>query len=79
MDYKLSTITAGMAHLVVDDSIIATIERSEGGPTPCEGQWFAYPCPSSADSMAHQHDRAARATVWGRTRSECAEEFLARR
>ena len=55
---------------------VASVERSKGGATPNEGQWFAYPCPSHVDMMAYQHDRAAHAAVWAPTRREAAQAVL---
>ena len=48
---------------------------SEGGPTPAEGQWFAYWFPSDADMMANQWDRWPRACARGWTMAECLKEF----
>lgn len=74
---KVSTITAGSAVVTVDGRELGAVERSDGDPTPGEGQWFGWLTPSSADMMANQHDRAARAQVWASTRHGAAEALVA--
>ena len=54
---------------------VGTIERSEGGPTPAEGEWFATYYPSSADLLANQWDRYGHAAAHGRTMNECLKNF----
>lgn len=75
--YTIRTNFAGDASLIDQDGeTIATLKRSEGGMVPNAGWWFALRYPSSAHMMAHQDDRWSYAAAWGRTRKECAEEFL---
>lgn len=75
--YTIRTNFAGDASILDEDGeTIATLERSEGGMVPNPGWWFALRYPSSAHMMAHQDDRWSYAAAWGRTRKECAEEFL---
>ena len=77
--YKIHTNFSGSASIFDQDGeTIATLERSEGGMVPNPGWWFAIPCPSHANMMAHQDDRWSYAAAWGRTRKECAESFLSK-
>ncbi|MCR2051430.1 hypothetical protein NSA19_00880 [Actinomyces bowdenii] len=74
--FTLSAWAPGMSVLKRHGRQVATLERSKGGPTPQEGAWFAYATPSHADMMAAQHDRAAHAHAWGRTRKAAAAAFV---
>jgi len=77
--YKIRTNFAGDASILDEDGeTIATLERSEGGMVPNAGWWFAIPCPSHADMMAHQSDRWPYTAAWGQTRQECAQSFLSK-
>ena len=72
---KIKRVRRGYHYIMLDGEQVGTMERSEGGPTPAEGQWFAYWCPSDADMMANQWDRHGHAAAHGRTMNECLKEF----
>lgn len=72
---KIQRISRGYHHIMDGDKRVGTIERSEGGPTPGGGEWFATYYPSSADLMANQWDRHGQAAAHGRTMTECLKEF----
>lgn len=73
---QIATVTAGLASVIVNGHELGSVERSDGDPTPREGEWFGWLTPSSADMMASQTDRAARAQVWAPTRQGAAEALL---
>lgn len=82
LDYVISTISSGLASLAVivdgERDCVATLERNDiwwPGITS-DSNWMAIRSPSHADAMANQHDRMQYAVAWGRTRKECAENFL---
>lgn len=72
---KIKRVRRGYHYIMLDGEQVGTMERSEGGPTPAEGQWFAYWCPSDADMMANQWDRWRLSAAHGRTMNECLKEF----
>lgn len=72
---KIKRVRSGYHYIMDGNEQVGTMERSEGGPTPAEGQWFAYWCPSDADMMANQWDRWPRACARGWTMAECLKEF----
>lgn len=76
---KIITIGPGDAQVLdrASERPLLHVERSQGGPTPGAGRWFATPTPSSADMLAFQHDRAGWAIAWGPTRRECIARALA--
>nr|DAV39732.1 MAG TPA: hypothetical protein [Caudoviricetes sp.] len=74
-NFKIKRVRSGYHYNMLDGERVGTMERSEGGPTPCEGQWFATLFPSYADMMATQWDRWQRAYSSGRTMNECLKNF----
>lgn len=71
----IQRISRGYHHIMDGDKRVGTLERSEGGPTPGVGEWFATNHPSSADYMGDQWVRWARAVAYGRTMNECLSAF----
>lgn len=72
---KIRRVRRGYHYIMLDGEQVGTMERSEGGPTPDEGHWFATWFPSHADMMANQWDRWPRACARGWTMAECLKEF----
>ena len=72
---KIQRVRSGYHYIMDGDEQVGTMERSEGGPTPDEGHWFATWFPSHADMMANQWDRWRLAAAHGRTMNECLKEF----
>lgn len=72
---KIRRVRRGYHYIMLGSEQVGTMERSEGGPTPDEGQWFATLFPSHADMMANQWDRWPRAYARGRTMNECLKNF----
>lgn len=72
---KIQRISRGYHYIMQGNLRIGTMERSEGGPVPGDGEWVATYYPSSADLMANQWDRHGQAVAHGRTMNECLKEF----
>lgn len=72
---KIQRISRGYHYITLNGERVGTMERSEGGPTPAAGEWFATYHPSTADYMPNQWDRYGRAAAHGRTMTECLTDF----
>lgn len=72
---KIERVSRGYHYITLNGERVGTMERSEGGPTPAEGEWFATYHPSTADYMPNQWDRWRRAAAHGRTMNECLTDF----
>ena len=72
---KIQRISRGYHYITLNGERVGTMERSEGGPTPAAGEWFATYHPSTADYMPNQWDRWSRAAAHGRTMTECLTDF----
>lgn len=72
---KIQRISRGYHYITLNGERVGTMERSEGGPTPGAGEWFATYYPSSADLMSNQWDRHGCAAAHGRTMNECLSAF----
>lgn len=72
---KIQRISCGYHYIMQGTLRIGTMERSEGGPVPAAGEWFATYHPSTADYMTNQWDRWRLAAAHGRTMNECLKEF----
>ena len=72
---KIQRVSRGYHYITLNGERVGTMERSEGGPTPAAGEWFATYHPSTADYMPNQWDRWRRAAAHGRTMTECLTDF----